>query len=157
LKKGEAVFTKPGIPHAYLKGNILECLSNSDNVIRAGLTPKHKDIDSLLKVLTYESNLPKIIRGKKQRNSLVYKTEVKEFKLEIYSLNMRELKFNNQSGPRILLVLKREINIGYNDQGKTKSIKVSKGESVFLPSSLRDFRIHSSKLSSFVIVSVREK
>jgi len=54
LKRGEAVFTKPEIPHAYLKGNILECMSNSDNVIRAGLTPKFKDINTLLKVLNYE-------------------------------------------------------------------------------------------------------
>lgn len=40
LESGEAIFTDAGIPHAYIKGNIIECMANSDNVVRAGLTPK---------------------------------------------------------------------------------------------------------------------
>ena len=48
LKKRECVFLKAGIPHAYLKGNIVECMANSDNVVRAGLTPKIKDVKTLV-------------------------------------------------------------------------------------------------------------
>ncbi len=154
LKKGEAIFTKPGVPHAYLKGNILECMSNSDNVIRAGLTPKYKDIDSLLKVLTYELNLPKIIKGKKRENSLVYRTDAKEFQFNFYILKKEELKFTNQRGPRVLLALKGEIIIDYLDKRKLESVMISKGESVFLPASLTNYSIGSPKSSQFVLVSV---
>ncbi|MFN2271768.1 MAG: mannose-6-phosphate isomerase, class I, partial [Anaerolineae bacterium] len=35
LKAGQGLFIKAGIPHAYLKGNIVECMANSDNVVRA--------------------------------------------------------------------------------------------------------------------------
>jgi mannose-6-phosphate isomerase len=157
LKRGEAIFTKPGILHAYLKGNILECMSNSDNVIRAGLTPKHKDIDSLLKVLTYELNLPKIIRGKKKRNSLVYQTEAQEFQLEIYNLNREELKFKNQTGPRILLVLNGSIQIVFHEKHGMRANKYSKGESVFLPSILSDYKITSERSASLAVAAVPQK
>lgn len=154
LKKGEAVFTKPGVPHAYLKGNILECMSNSDNVIRAGLTPKFKDIIALLKVLTYELAPPKILRESKKGDSVVYKTDAKEFVIQIFTSNKNELKFENQVGPRILLVLEGAIKFLFMDGVKTKSEKILKGESVFLPSILSDFKISSESNSRFVLVTV---
>ena len=35
-------------PHAYLQGVALEVMANSDNVLRAGLTPKYIDIPELV-------------------------------------------------------------------------------------------------------------
>ena len=157
LKRGEAVFTKPGVPHAYLKGNILECMSNSDNVIRAGLTPKFKDIDSLLGVLRYESNFPKIIRGKKRKNLLIYQTDAKEFQLQIYNIDKSELKFKDQDSPRILLVLRGEVKVNYLDDIKRKSMIISKGESAFFPSSFSNFTITPQKISQLVIVTIPHK
>ncbi len=157
LKSGQAIFTKPGVPHAYLKGNILECMSNSDNVIRAGLTPKFKDVDSLLKVLRYESNFPKIIKGTKRENSLIYQTEAKEFQLQIYRLDKSELKFENQNGPRILFVLEGDLNIKYRDESKFKSMRISKGESAFFPSSLSSFTTIPQKPSQLVLVTIPNK
>ncbi|CAH8431826.1 unnamed protein product [Schistosoma haematobium] len=45
---------KPNLPHAYLSGDCVECMASSDNVIRAGLTPKFKDVDHLLRIIQYE-------------------------------------------------------------------------------------------------------
>merc|ERR1711939_1174463 len=53
LKKGEAVFLKANEPHAYLSGDIMECMATSDNVVRAGLTPKLRDVPTLTSMLTY--------------------------------------------------------------------------------------------------------
>jgi mannose-6-phosphate isomerase len=36
LKKGEGVFQQAGLPHAYLEGQNVEIMANSDNVLRAG-------------------------------------------------------------------------------------------------------------------------
>ena len=33
--------------------DIIECMASSDNVVRAGFTPKFKDVDTLLSMLTY--------------------------------------------------------------------------------------------------------
>ncbi|KAE9402731.1 mannos-6-phosphate isomerase [Gymnopus androsaceus JB14] len=53
LSPGEAIFLGAGEPHAYVSGDIIECMANSDNVIRAGLTPKLRDIPNLVSGLTY--------------------------------------------------------------------------------------------------------
>ncbi|WVW80723.1 mannose-6-phosphate isomerase, class I [Kwoniella bestiolae CBS 10118] len=55
LKKGEAAFLEANSPHAYIKGDIIECMATSDNVVRAGLTPKLRDVPTLVEMLTYES------------------------------------------------------------------------------------------------------
>ncbi|XP_012259805.2 mannose-6-phosphate isomerase [Athalia rosae] len=53
LQPGEALFLGPNEPHAYLSGDCIECMACSDNVVRAGLTPKPKDIETLVEMLTY--------------------------------------------------------------------------------------------------------
>lgn len=40
----------PDIPHAYIYGELVECMVNSDNVVRGGLTPKFKDTETLVNV-----------------------------------------------------------------------------------------------------------
>lgn len=53
LEVGEAMFLKADDIHAYLSGDIIECMASSDNVVRAGFTPKFKDVDTLTNMLTY--------------------------------------------------------------------------------------------------------
>ncbi|RPB12224.1 mannose-6-phosphate isomerase [Morchella conica CCBAS932] len=53
LSPGEAIFLKADDPHAYLSGDIIECMAASDNVVRAGFTPKFKDVPNLVEMLTY--------------------------------------------------------------------------------------------------------
>ncbi len=36
----QAVYLAANVPHAYVSGELVECMATSDNVIRAGLTPK---------------------------------------------------------------------------------------------------------------------
>ncbi|KAA3672980.1 mannose-6-phosphate isomerase [Paragonimus westermani] len=54
LETGQAVFLEANLPHAYLSGDCVECMACSDNVVRAGLTPKYKDVDCLLSMLQYD-------------------------------------------------------------------------------------------------------
>ncbi|KAG5640358.1 hypothetical protein DXG03_009091 [Asterophora parasitica] len=58
LNPGEAIFLGAGEPHAYVSGECIECMANSDNVIRAGLTPKLRDIPNLVSGLTYNASEP---------------------------------------------------------------------------------------------------
>jgi mannose-6-phosphate isomerase len=53
LSPGEALFLVADDIHAYLSGDIMECMAASDNVVRAGLTPKFKDVPTLVDMLTY--------------------------------------------------------------------------------------------------------
>lgn len=54
LQPGEAILLKANVPHAYLHGECVECMACSDNVVRAGLTPKFKDIPTLIEMLDYQ-------------------------------------------------------------------------------------------------------
>lgn len=53
LQPGEGMFLKADDIHAYISGDIIECMASSDNVVRAGFTPKFKDVDTLTQMLTY--------------------------------------------------------------------------------------------------------
>ena len=54
LAPGESLFLAPNSPHAYQRGAGIECMTNSDNVIRAGLTPKAVDVETLLKTVDFD-------------------------------------------------------------------------------------------------------
>ena len=47
IMPGQGIFQDAGVPHAYLEGQNVELMANSDNVLRGGLTPKHIDIEEL--------------------------------------------------------------------------------------------------------------
>ena len=59
LEPGQAVYLKPRVLHAYVSGNGVELMNNSDNVLRAGLTSKHMDLDELERVMIHETYIPK--------------------------------------------------------------------------------------------------
>lgn len=84
LKKGDAFFIGANEPHAYIQGEILECMACSDNVVRAGLTPKLKDVETLVKMLTYKSTIPEVTQGRQiDPNCRLYVPPVEDFAIEL--------------------------------------------------------------------------
>ena len=63
LKPGEALFLAADEPHAYLSGDIFECMACSDNVVRMGCTPKLRDTDTLCSMLTYQTGPARVLGG----------------------------------------------------------------------------------------------
>jgi mannose-6-phosphate isomerase len=63
LKPGEAIFQDAGIPHAYLEGQNMEIMANSDNVLRGGLTNKYIDVPELMHHTKFEPVIPNILKG----------------------------------------------------------------------------------------------
>jgi mannose-6-phosphate isomerase len=56
LRPGEVAYQAPGILHAYLQGQGLELMTASDNVLRAGLTPKHVDLEAFKATLRTDAS-----------------------------------------------------------------------------------------------------
>ena len=54
LRRDEAIFMPPGNPHAYLRGVGVELMAASDNVARAGLTPKHVAPREVCRLLRFQ-------------------------------------------------------------------------------------------------------
>lgn len=55
---GQALYQPAGLLHAYLEGQNVELMADSDNVLRAGLTPKHIDVKELLNVCMVKPSDP---------------------------------------------------------------------------------------------------
>ena len=81
LRPGEAIFLPAGGPHAYLRGTGVELLANSDNVVRAGLTPKHIDVPELLKLIDPAVAVPVIEPRPLGGGVSVYDSPAPEFRL----------------------------------------------------------------------------
>ncbi|RWS28817.1 hypothetical protein B4U80_02480 [Leptotrombidium deliense] len=85
MKPLDAIFLPPNEPHAYLYGDCIECMACSDNVVRAGLTPKFKDVHTLCSSLTYESkNIQNLVLKPTvvDENVSIYEPPVEEFAVE---------------------------------------------------------------------------
>jgi mannose-6-phosphate isomerase len=105
LNPGEAFFMAANEPHAYLKGDIIECMACSDNVVRAGLTPKLVDVPVLIDMLTYDYELPKIMRPNPS-GSTTYTPPVKDFEVEVVAVEAAEAWICAPSlSPQIVLVV----------------------------------------------------
>ncbi len=86
LKKGEGIYQAPGVIHAYMEGQNVECMANSDNVVRGGLTAKHMDIDLLLEITNFKPEPPRIITPHADKHKLLhYETPADEFDLSVLS------------------------------------------------------------------------
>lgn len=151
LEENRGFFLGAGVPHAYLRGNIIECMANSDNVIRAGLTTKYKDVKTLLELLDYSAGKPHVLNSDPQ--SYIYKTPAEEFEISRISLQENEkIGINSGKKVEIILVLKGEILLVPDGLGK--SFSFIQGEAALMPALVENYHIISSCNSIFFRVTV---
>jgi len=106
LKAGQGIYLSANEPHAYLSGECVECMATSDNVVRAGLTPKLRDTEVLCSMLTYNQGLPHIYEGDVvDEHTRRYSTPSDEFEVEVLQLAAGEShSLPAKSGASIMLV-----------------------------------------------------
>jgi mannose-6-phosphate isomerase len=112
LHSGEAVFQDAGLPHAYLEGQNVEIMANSDNVLRGGLTPKHIDVHELMKHVKFEETIPNVIRGKKVAEHVeAFVTPAPDFELRGINLQKGEHAEINSVSAEIFIVMKGDVQV----------------------------------------------
>ncbi|KAI9917891.1 hypothetical protein PsorP6_012939 [Peronosclerospora sorghi] len=107
LEPGEAMFLDANEPHAYLSGDCIECMACSDNVVRAGLTPKFIDRETLYSMLTYHMGKPRVFKGDTQKDGVIrlYSPPAPEFEVEAVELKPhQQFTLPVRKGDSILLV-----------------------------------------------------
>ncbi|GGL11117.1 mannose-6-phosphate isomerase, class I [Sphaerisporangium melleum] len=128
LAPGQALFLGAGVLHCYLKGFGVEIMGGSDNVMRAGLTPKPLNVPELLRI-TDPHAVPLALEAGADG---VFPTPSPEFRL-------RRLTATGEGGavspegslrleggvPRILLCTEGTATVG--------EVRLGRGESVFVP------------------------
>jgi len=133
LSPGEAIFLQANDPHAYLSGDIIECMAASDNVVRAGFTPKFKDVKNLVEMLTYsyapiEAQKMKPIpweKGDGNGTSILYDPPIEEFAVVKTELPAGgKENFKPVEGPSVVIVTEGSgsIAVGSKKEALTKGL-----------------------------------
>lgn len=125
LQKGEAIFQGAGVPHAYLEGQNVELMANSDNVLRGGLTPKHIDVPELMKHTLFEAVVPNILKGEKRGNEKNYPCPIPDFGITAIELNAGEHYTALTTSVEIILVIEGALLVKQNE-----SMVIKKGEAL---------------------------
>lgn len=123
MQPGDAIFQDAGVPHAYLEGQNIELMSNSDNVLRGGLTHKHIDVPELLSNIIFKAVQPEILKAKKGRDGeMVFHFPVPDFSLAYLNLPPAGYYESISVSPEIWMVLEGSIIVNHK-------LVVKKGES----------------------------
>lgn len=137
LSPGEAMFLDAETPHAYVEGTALEIMANSDNVLRAGLTPKHIDVNELIDNTQFKETKPNTLRllPVRKGNKLLFPVPVDDFSFEIVnSSNIDELHYLRSAEILFCISGSATIVSGENE------VTINKGESVFIPCSTGHYK-----------------
>ncbi|WP_217616007.1 mannose-6-phosphate isomerase, class I [Cellulomonas sp. GbtcB1] len=133
LQPGEALFVPAGGVHAYLKGLGIEIMASSDNVLRAGLTPKHVDVDELLRNVDYVAAPPIRIAPEKFHGATrVYYAPVDDFELSVTRVDDGQVHPLPGRGPRVLLCLEGRMTVSSAGDG---ALTLTRGQAAFVPAS----------------------
>ncbi|KAM0055227.1 putative mannose-6-phosphate isomerase [Helianthus debilis subsp. tardiflorus] len=119
LEPSDALYIAANEPHAYLKGECIECMAASDNVVRAGLTPKYID------------GLPEILKGV-PLNQYVrrYPPPFEEFEVDQCVLDQgASVVFPTLPGPSVFVVISGEGSMLTSSCEES----VSEGAALFAP------------------------
>lgn len=129
LAPGEAMFLFAETPHAYLKGVALEVMANSDNVLRAGLTPKYIDIPELVANVKFAAKPAGelLTQPVKNGNELDFPIPVKDFAFSLHDLSAAPAALAQDSAA-IVFCVEGEAVLSKGEQ----QLVLKPGESAFI-------------------------
>jgi mannose-6-phosphate isomerase len=136
LAPGEAMFVDAGIVHAYTSGFGVEIMATSDNVLRAGLTPKHVDILELLEVADFRPIPPPRQHAARTGRVLRLTPPVDEFELCLIEPEGEPVLLEHVA-PRMAVCLGGRVELS-DDQGV---VSLDGGEAVFIDAAGGPLRI----------------
>jgi mannose-6-phosphate isomerase len=132
LAPGEAMFLFAETPHAYLQGVALEVMANSDNVLRAGLTPKYIDIPELIANVQFTPKPADQLLTLPVRHgaTLNFPIPVDDFAFSLHALGSQATELA-QNSAAIVFCIEGEAVLVKGDE----RLILKPGESVFIPAS----------------------
>lgn len=122
---GTYVFVPAGVLHAYVRGAAIEILANSDNVVRAGLTPKKIDVPELLRIVQVHRQMVSEV-GERHGRVVRYPRSAEQFSLCRVEPG-EEPAHLAETGPRIVLALGDTVHVACGGDALT----LAPGEAAF--------------------------
>ncbi|MGL4825902.1 MAG: mannose-6-phosphate isomerase, class I [Vibrionaceae bacterium] len=140
LEPGEAMYLSAQTPHAYVQGTALEIMANSDNVLRAGLTPKYIDLPELIDNTIFSPKPAESIKllPLVKQDKLLYPVPVDDFAFEIVCVNNSSKQFMRSA--EILFCIDGEVT-AISEQEK---VTFKKGESIFISNHVAKYELQGN-------------
>lgn len=113
-------------------------MATSDNVVRAGLTPKLRDVDTLVRMLTYEAGpssdqLLEPTEWNDDPSTLLYDPPIAEFSVLRTHLAKDEVTTHSAvQGPSIAIVTNGGAQVSWTPGEIDGEVQVAKGDVLFL-------------------------
>ena len=141
LNPGEAMFLFAETPHAYLNGVALEVMANSDNVLRAGLTPKYIDIPELVANVKFVAKPAAELLTQPVKNGaeLDFPIPVDDFAFSLHDLSADETAIAQESAA-ILFCVEGEATLHKDSE----RLVLKPGESAFVAANESPVRVSST-------------
>lgn len=138
LNPGEAMFLFAETPHAYLNGVALEVMANSDNVLRAGLTPKYIDIPELVANVKFVAKPAAELLTQPVKNGaeLGFPIPVDDFAFSLHDLSADETAIAQESAA-ILFCVEGEATLHKDSE----RLVLKPGESAFVAANESPVRV----------------
>ena len=141
LEPGEAMCISSGQLHSYLKGAGIELMTNSDNVLRGGLTPKNIDVPELLEILDFSANERCLLNPERGMNSeKLYQSPAEEFILSAISLNEGSV-FVGPKERSVEMMICTEGKAQIIDLDRREDLSLNKGTAIIIPASAGPYKI----------------
>lgn len=128
LKPGEAMYLDACTPHAYIRGTGLEIMANSDNVLRAGLTPKYMDVPELVTntICKPKPSESLLLAPQMNANASHYDIPVPDFNFSVYQ---GDALISCESA-EIIFAIDADVTLTHESGER---LTFSKGQSAFIP------------------------
>ena len=151
LAPGDALYLPAGNVHAYLSGTALEVMASSDNVLRAGLTSKHVDVEELLRLVHFTPRAVPWVTPERRGPLTCYRPGTEEFELVQARLDGAQGWVDVEAdGPRVVLVLDGVVEAGAGSEVSS----VRRGESLFVADADGPLRLRGTGCAVVVAVPV---
>ena len=136
LQPGEAMYLDACTPHAYLEGTAIEIMANSDNVLRAGLTPKHIDVPELIANTLFVTKPASelLLAPKVSDGEAYYAVPTPDFKFSVYKATQN--KTVSIDTAEILFAIDQPLFVKHPNN---QTITIEKGESIFIPAYAKEY------------------
>ena len=151
---GGILYIEPGEPHVHLEGVSIECAPNTDVIVRAAFTEKHKDISDFSKILTFNYEKPIILQPEDLSPTETVYISAEEFILSSITVTPERPHINTPiHSADTFLVWEGEIAI----KSKRDTLKLKKGEVGFVSAVFGEYKIEGNGILWKTSVPLDEK
>jgi mannose-6-phosphate isomerase len=138
LRQNDAIFLPAGYLHAYLHGNGVEIMANSDNVLRGGLTSKHVDVAELMRVLNFTPGFAGLVPCAEESSGVWhYQSPAPEFALWRLEVSGVPTSLPSPQSGRVLLVTDGSVVA----RSPIAELTLHRGQSAFVTADENDVRL----------------